>query len=102
MLGVVFFVITRTIENGGQLFGLNPALVGWLPTAVDRCCARSSRFQEPVRVQHAGFRQPVVQGQVFRVEIQPQHAERRRRPRQQSVERIAARPVRTSAACRSR
>jgi lipopolysaccharide export system permease protein len=34
MLGVIFFLITRTIENGGQLFGLNPVLVGWLPTAV--------------------------------------------------------------------
>jgi lipopolysaccharide export system permease protein len=34
LLGVVFFLITRTVENGGQLFGLNPALVGWLPTAV--------------------------------------------------------------------
>ncbi len=34
LLGVLFFLITRTIENGGQLFGLNPALVGWLPTAV--------------------------------------------------------------------
>jgi hypothetical protein len=31
---VVFFLITRTIENGGQLFNINPALVGWLPTAV--------------------------------------------------------------------
>ncbi len=38
MLGVVFFLITRTIENGGQLFGLNPALVGWLPTAVIGLC----------------------------------------------------------------
>jgi lipopolysaccharide export system permease protein len=38
MLGVVFFLITRTIENGGQLFGLNPALVGWLPTAVIGFC----------------------------------------------------------------
>jgi lipopolysaccharide export LptBFGC system permease protein LptF len=34
LLGVVFFLITRTVENGGQLFGLNAALVGWLPTAV--------------------------------------------------------------------
>jgi lipopolysaccharide export system permease protein len=34
MLGVVFFLITRTIENAGQLFDANPALVGWLPTAV--------------------------------------------------------------------
>ena len=34
LLGVVFFLITRTVENGGQLFNLNPALVGWLPTAV--------------------------------------------------------------------
>jgi lipopolysaccharide export system permease protein len=33
MLGIVFFLITRTVENGGQLFGLNPALVAWLPTA---------------------------------------------------------------------
>jgi lipopolysaccharide export system permease protein len=38
MLGVVFFLITRTIENGGQLFGLNPALVGWLPTAAIALC----------------------------------------------------------------
>jgi lipopolysaccharide export system permease protein len=34
LLGVAFFLITRTVENGGQLFGLNPALVGWLPTSV--------------------------------------------------------------------
>jgi lipopolysaccharide export system permease protein len=32
LLGVVFFLITRTVENGGQLFNLNPILVGWLPT----------------------------------------------------------------------
>jgi lipopolysaccharide export system permease protein len=38
LLGVVFFLITRTIENGGQLFGMNPALVGWLPTAVIGLC----------------------------------------------------------------
>jgi lipopolysaccharide export system permease protein len=38
MLGVVFFLITRTIENGGQLFGLNPVLVGWLPTSVIGFC----------------------------------------------------------------
>jgi lipopolysaccharide export system permease protein len=38
MLGVLFFLITRTVENGGQLFGLNPALVGWLPTAVIAVC----------------------------------------------------------------
>ena len=34
LLGVVFFLIERTVENGGQLFNLNPALIGWLPTAV--------------------------------------------------------------------
>ena len=33
LLGVVFFLVTRTVENGGQLFALNPILVGWLPTA---------------------------------------------------------------------
>ncbi len=38
LLGVVFFLITRTIENGGQLFGLNPVLVGWLPTAFVALC----------------------------------------------------------------
>jgi len=38
MLGVVFFLITRTIENGGQLFGLNPVLVGWLPTTTITLC----------------------------------------------------------------
>jgi lipopolysaccharide export system permease protein len=38
LLGVVFFLVTRTVENGGQLFNLNPALVGWLPTAVVTLC----------------------------------------------------------------
>jgi lipopolysaccharide export system permease protein len=38
LLGVVFFLITRTVENGGQLFNVNPALVGWLPTAVIGFC----------------------------------------------------------------
>ena len=38
MLGVVFFLITRVVENGGQLFGTNPALVGWLPTAAIALC----------------------------------------------------------------
>jgi lipopolysaccharide export system permease protein len=38
LLGVVFFLITRTVENGGQLFNLNPVLVGWLPTAVIGFC----------------------------------------------------------------
>jgi hypothetical protein len=35
---VVFFLVTRTVENGGQLFNVNPALVGWLPTAVVGLC----------------------------------------------------------------
>ena len=38
LLGVVFFLITKTIENGGQLFGLNPLLVGWLPTTFVGLC----------------------------------------------------------------
>lgn len=38
LLGVVFFLVTRTIENGGHLFNVNPALVGWLPTAVIGLC----------------------------------------------------------------
>ena len=42
MLGVVFFLVNRTIESGGQLFGLNPALVGWLPTAVIALCTMAA------------------------------------------------------------
>jgi lipopolysaccharide export system permease protein len=42
MLGVVFFLVTRTIESGGQLFGLNPALVGWLPTAAIALCTMAA------------------------------------------------------------
>jgi len=38
LLGVVFFVISGTVAKGGQLFGLNPALVGWLPTVVIGFC----------------------------------------------------------------
>jgi lipopolysaccharide export system permease protein len=38
LLGVVFFLITRTVENGGQLFGLDPVLIGWLPTAAIALC----------------------------------------------------------------
>ena len=38
LLGVVFFLATRTIENAGHLFGLNPLLVGWLPTGVVGFC----------------------------------------------------------------
>jgi lipopolysaccharide export system permease protein len=38
LLGVVFFLVTGTIEKGGQLFNLNPVLVGWMPTAVVGLC----------------------------------------------------------------
>jgi lipopolysaccharide export system permease protein len=38
LLGVVFFLITGMVEKGGQLFGVNPVLVGWLPTAVIGIC----------------------------------------------------------------
>jgi lipopolysaccharide export system permease protein len=38
LLGVVFFLITGMVEKGGQLFGINPAIVGWLPTAVIGLC----------------------------------------------------------------
>jgi lipopolysaccharide export system permease protein len=38
LLGVVFFLVNRTIESGGQLFDLNPALVGWMPTAIVTVC----------------------------------------------------------------
>jgi lipopolysaccharide export system permease protein len=38
LLGVLFFLISGTVAKGGQLFGLNPALVGWLPTALIGLC----------------------------------------------------------------
>jgi len=38
LLGVLFFLITRTVENGGQLFNMNPILVGWLPTLIVGGC----------------------------------------------------------------
>ena len=38
LLGVVFFLITGMVEKGGQLFGVNPILIGWLPTAVIGVC----------------------------------------------------------------
>jgi len=38
LLGVVLFLITGMVEKGGQLFGLNPVIVGWLPTAVVGFC----------------------------------------------------------------
>jgi lipopolysaccharide export system permease protein len=38
VLGIVFFLITRTVENGGQLFKADPIVVGWAPTAVVGLC----------------------------------------------------------------
>ncbi|HLZ98377.1 MAG TPA: LPS export ABC transporter permease LptG [Steroidobacteraceae bacterium] len=38
LLGVGFFLISGMVEKGGQLFGINPAIVGWLPTAVVGAC----------------------------------------------------------------
>jgi lipopolysaccharide export system permease protein len=38
LLGVVFFLITGMVEKGGQLFGVDPVLVGWLPTVVIGVC----------------------------------------------------------------
>ena len=38
LLGVVFFLISGMVEKGGQLFGLDPMVVGWLPTAVVGLC----------------------------------------------------------------
>ena len=38
LLGVVFFLVTGMVEKGGQLFGINPVIVGWLPTAVIGLC----------------------------------------------------------------
>jgi lipopolysaccharide export system permease protein len=34
LLGVIFFLVNRTIESGGLLFNFNPAVVGWMPTGI--------------------------------------------------------------------
>lgn len=38
LLGVVFFLITGMVEKGGQLFGVNPIIVGWAPTVIVSLC----------------------------------------------------------------
>jgi len=34
MAGVLFVLLTQTLENSGQVYGLNPLLVAWGPTAL--------------------------------------------------------------------
>lgn len=34
LIGVVFFLLTRTLENSGQVYGFDPVLIGWAPVAL--------------------------------------------------------------------
>ncbi|MEY4377753.1 MAG: hypothetical protein RJB26_2303 [Pseudomonadota bacterium] len=34
LLGVALFLFTRTVENSGQVYGLDPVLIGWGPAAL--------------------------------------------------------------------
>jgi lipopolysaccharide export system permease protein len=34
MIGAAFVLLSQTLESGGQLFGLAPWLIGWIPTAL--------------------------------------------------------------------
>jgi lipopolysaccharide export system permease protein len=34
MIGAAFVLLSQTLESGGQLFGLPPLLIGWIPTAL--------------------------------------------------------------------
>lgn len=34
LIGVVFFLFTRTLENSGQVYGLDPVLIGWAPVGI--------------------------------------------------------------------
>jgi lipopolysaccharide export LptBFGC system permease protein LptF len=34
MVGVLFFLVNRTLENSGQVYNLSPILAGWGPTAL--------------------------------------------------------------------
>ncbi len=38
LLGIVFFLITSTVDKRRPAVRLNPALVGWLPTAAIGLC----------------------------------------------------------------
>jgi lipopolysaccharide export system permease protein len=31
-IGVVYFLVSRTLENSGEVYGIDPLLVGWTPT----------------------------------------------------------------------
>ena len=70
LLGVLFFLVTRTVENGGQLFGLNPMLVGWLPTMGVTLCTivaiSRTRYVNDPRA-----RQAIVNGKMLRIDVQP-------------------------------
>jgi lipopolysaccharide export LptBFGC system permease protein LptF len=32
MAGVLFILLTQTLENSGQVYGINPLVVAWAPT----------------------------------------------------------------------
>jgi lipopolysaccharide export system permease protein len=34
LLGVGFFLLTRTLENSGQVYGLDPVFIGWAPVVL--------------------------------------------------------------------
>lgn len=34
MVGVLFFLVNRTLENSGQVYGFDPVLAAWAPTAI--------------------------------------------------------------------
>jgi lipopolysaccharide export LptBFGC system permease protein LptF len=34
LLGVALFLFTRTLENSGQVYGLDPVLIGWGPAVL--------------------------------------------------------------------
>ncbi len=34
LIGVLFVLLTQTLENSGQVYGLNPLLVAWGPTSL--------------------------------------------------------------------
>ncbi len=34
LLGAVFFLLAQLLENGGQVFSLDPIIIAWGPTAL--------------------------------------------------------------------
>ncbi len=92
MLGVVFFLITRTIENGGSAVRTQSGAGGLAADRRHRFLYACGDIENALgRAPHAarerfGFSTFGHAARVFGVEIEPQHAERCRRPGEHAID----------------